>query len=152
MSDSTPFRARRRTGAGVLMLAAFVLALAACSGSPTRSSTGQDPHAALQQRVEAYWQHLIAREYDQAYTYLTPGYRSTYSEQDFIRRARRNPIGWKNMTWQDVDCATADSCLVNMLVTYTVRAPGAGSVDTMGPIDERWLRINRQWYLLPGQD
>ncbi|MFA7540749.1 MAG: hypothetical protein WCZ02_01475, partial [Lysobacterales bacterium] len=111
-----------------------------------------DPQAALQQRVEAYWQHLIAREYDQAYTYLTPGYRSTYSEQDFIRRARRNPVSWKGMAWQDVDCATQDSCLVNMLVTYTVRAPGAGSIDTMGPIDERWMRIDRQWYMLPGQD
>ena len=153
MSDSTLFRARRRTGPGTymarLMLAAFVLALAACTGSPTRSSAGQDPHAALQQRVEAYWQHLIAREYDQAYTYLTPGYRSTYSEQDFSRMNRRNPVEWRSAQWQEAECETQDSCNVKLMASYAVRMPGAGQVTSMREQEQRWIRSGGQWHHLP---
>ena len=132
-----------------LVLAASALVLSACSNTPSRSTAQQDPMAALQERVEAYWQHLIAREYDQAYTYLTPGYRSTYSEEDFSRINRRNPVSWERAQWQEAECETVDSCQVTLLATYSVRMPGAGRVQSMRQQPQRWIRSQNQWYHLP---
>lgn len=124
-----------------------VILLAACASTPKPSDeTGLE---ALERRVMARWQHLIAGETLQAYEYLTPGYRSTRTPESYIRTVRSPAISWTSASWRDATCSTPDSCLVDLLLSYSVRIPNAGQRPGFRAIQERWLNVDGQWYHLP---
>lgn len=96
-----------------------------------------------QQRVEL----LQAGEYDAAYTFATPGYRSTETVARYGTR-------WSGVKmWLTVDVTSArceydnegvtDSCKAFLQVTYI--AAGHGEQTTL--LEERWILIDGNWYL-----
>lgn len=131
---------------------AGVLLLAACAGPGTRpdSDAGQ---AQLKQRAQARWELLINKHADQAYDFLTPGYRSTISRDKYASEMVNRPIKWESAKVNKVDCAQADSCTVYMVIGYSLKLPGmGGNAHSVAPIQESWLHLRNQWYYLPGQE
>ncbi len=152
MTDPTSQRlpGGRDTGCTPLLVAVMLVAglASGCAGRQVKSSAA-DPTATLEQRVAERWQLVIARDYVAAYAYLTPGYRSTYGVSDYVARETRMPLRFLGAEQAGVECASPDSCLVDVDVRYSARLPGAGDVQSINRRQERWLLTDGVWHLLP---
>lgn len=142
-----------RGGLAAVTLGVAVL-LSGCAATGTKSdghavaAEGEVPQA-LQRRAVERWELLIAGDMDKAYEYLTPGYRQTRSLERYKAGARNAALTWKEAKWHRGDCVGPDSCTAVILLTYSVKMPGAGSVPGIRPLEERWIRSRGEWYHLP---
>jgi hypothetical protein len=125
-----------------------VVALASCASQP-RPSSIED--VAVSQRAVERWQHLIGGRADLAWDYLTPGVRSTKTRERYAEEMSDRPVKWKAVRFKSEDCTTETTCTVTLEVEYTVRMPvtGVGDVTVPADVNERWLRIDGQWFHLP---
>lgn len=161
MTDKASSRGRdggcRGAAARALLAAAMAAGLAACASGPGGGRTGSAGQAesaatapkALERRAVERWQLLIDGKPEEAYEYLTPGYRLTRNQDAYMERYRPGVIRWRSVEWRGADCAEADSCEVRLLLTYTVAMPSAGEGFSVRELKERWLRVKGQWYHFP---
>lgn len=109
-----------------------------------------DLHASLERRATDRWKLLVAGEPARAYQYLTPGYRATKSEKDYVDWARARQVVWTQAQYQEHTCSDPESCKVGLQLTVKVKLRGvAGEHETTTYISENWLKIDGVWYHLP---
>lgn len=130
-----------------VLVGGLAVALAACAGGAGKND--DDVSEILEQRAMARWQMIIEGKGNEAYAYLTPGYRSTHSEREYARSVILGAIKWNKATWQDAECSAPDACKAKVMVDYSVRMPGAGDVPSFRLMQESWLLIDGEWYFLP---
>ncbi|RYD15602.1 MAG: hypothetical protein EOP90_06530 [Lysobacteraceae bacterium] len=120
----------------------LLLALAGCvdKGDPDTIDT----------RSVERWNHLIAHQAEQAYDYLTPGFRSTQSRETYASSMNSRPVQWKEAKFKSKEC-DAERCKVQVDVTYSLLMPGAGNQSGGGTRTqtETWLLVDGAWYFLP---
>jgi len=126
----------------VLMVS--LLALSACATSP--AARDKD----IQERAEARWEALLARDYATSYAYLSPGYRSTTSVTDFEIGVRARRVQYISAEYKAHSCDET-VCMVQMLVGYRVVRPVAGVPEwkSTSLLEERWIYTNGEWWFLP---
>ncbi len=129
----------------------LTLILAACAGGPGTGKSQAGAEDALERRVVERWNLLIAGDYTGAYDYFTPGYRSTRTAEAFAASAKPAIMTWRSIEWRGANCETPDSCLVSLLLSYSVQIAGAGTVPAITEVKERWMRIGGDWHHLPQQ-
>lgn len=96
------------------------------------------------------WNHLIAHKAEQAYDYLSPGFRSTQTREAYASAMNSRPVQWKDAKFKSKEC-DAERCKVQVDVTYSLAMPGAGT-STAGGIrtqNETWLLVDGEWFFLP---
>lgn len=122
--------------------------LAACAAGP---GTGKSSSQAgvLRERVLERWNYLIENNFHAAYEYLTPGYRATRTAQAYAATAKAAVLDWTGVEWLRQECDTEDSCKVELVLNYQVRMPSVGKVPAVTSVEERWIRVDGQWYFLP---
>jgi len=130
------------------------LSLAACTAGPPAKTPGAGSStdrklADLERRAVDRWQLLIDGKPDQAYEYLTPGFRTTVSQQEYARNAHIGTLKWQSASWRDAECSSADACEARVLIGYSVRMAGAGDVASVNLQKESWLKVDGEWYFLP---
>ena len=82
-----------------LLLPIALLLLAACASNPSgRSSSGSDEHEVLMERAMERWNLLIAKDAAKAWTYLSPGYRSTHPQKTYADEMSQRPVRWAKVT------------------------------------------------------
>lgn len=129
----------------VLALCAVLGLLAACTAGGIKT----DDTSAVERRAIERWNHLIAHEAEQAYDYLTPGYRKTITREAYAAAMNNRPVRWTEVDYVDRVCE-GDRCTVALNVRYTLAMAGIGRpVDSASPQKETWLRIRGTWYFLP---
>ena len=123
------------------------LALGACS---TTAPVKKDDATIVQQRALDRWNLLIEHKPDKAYDYLTPGYRSTQTRDEYVKAKNQTQIHWQSVAPIDQKC-DADMCTVRIMITSKVTLPQlqGHEVETQSPLTERWLKSDGQWYFLP---
>lgn len=123
-----------------LMLVALV---SACATSKPKD----DP---VKERAQARWDALLSKDYDTAYSFYSPGYRSSTSRVDFEIGIRARRVAWVSAEVQKISCE-ADSCSVETLVGYKVArpVPGLDEWKNKNEVTERWVRTDGQWWYLP---
>lgn len=138
-----------------------IISLAACtSTSPTKSgdgshsvaaSHGQSAEEIVAHNAKARWDAIVAKDFDAAYAYLTPGTRATTSPEAYARRLLNASISWTGAEVKDVTCEDAEVCSATVMVDYKVpgASPGLGRLDGFAPVHEQWLLSDGQWYHLP---
>ena len=126
----------------VLLLAAALLA--GCG------AVKRDDGAQVRERALERWSLLIAHKAEKAYDFLTPGYRSTITREDYARSMNNRPVAWKSIEFVDQKC-DEDACTVNLKLAYSVQVNlhGQHEVNGNSPIEERWIRESGRWYVLP---
>ncbi|MDZ3822423.1 MAG: hypothetical protein U0S76_02360 [Pseudoxanthomonas sp.] len=129
---------------------ALVAVLAGCASAPA-SRAPADPMAALEQRAGQRWQHLVAGEFAQAYAFLSPGQRSTESEQQYVARMQGQPFKWQRADWRGADCASEEACTVRMGISYSVAMPSAGDVSSITQFNESWIRLGGDWFFVSAE-
>lgn len=138
-----------------LRLVTFALLLpllAACAaGGGTKTAVLSDEEQ-LTTRPIARWEHLIAKRADQAWEYLSPGYRSTRNRDEYIATMITRPVRWLGVEFHSYKCIDEGSfCEVNLKVSFTVvsRQIGVGEVQSFGYVTERWIKSGDTWFHVP---
>ena len=124
-----------------LFLLSFLSALlSACATWEPKS-----PEQAVAERSRLRINALMGRDYETAYEFATPGYRSTEGMIKYT--SRWAGVGmWRAANITSVNCKSSDTidrCKVWLEVNY--QAPGYEPVTTA--IDEDWLLIDGEWFL-----
>ena len=110
------------------------------------------PQEVISGHAEERWSYLIERKPDLAWSFLTPGYRATHDAADYARNMGNRPVMWQKAEVQDVTCDDeVVSCAVSVRITYRIRSslPGVGEIESSANVQERWLKLEGNWYMLP---
>ncbi|MEO8117735.1 MAG: hypothetical protein ABI606_00245 [Rhodoferax sp.] len=118
-----------------------VLTLAACASLGSSS-----PEAQVRQRATERWQHMVARNIDQAYGYTTPAFRAVVTADAYRGRFGAAAI-WVGAEVVQVNCPEATKCqaVVRLDFKPTLSRASGGNFSTH--INEAWLLEDGQWWL-----
>ncbi len=121
----------------------LVILVSACA-------TTQPAATEIKQRAQARWDALLSGDYDTAYSFYSPGYRSSHTRTDFEIAMRSKRVGWISSEVQESSCQ-ADVCTVVALVGYQVvgAVPGVSKFHSKAKVNERWVHTEGQWWFLP---
>lgn len=127
----------------LLLLSVTTLLLSACA-------TTIAPEKTLEERVKARWDTVLGGDYAGAYEYLSPGYRSSVSSVQYQRSLLLSKVKWNEAQYIESDC-TETTCKVKISLKYTVYGgvPGIKSFNGRQMIDESWVLVDSNWYLVP---
>lgn len=119
-----------------------LLVLAGCS---------KDPAEAVRQRAVERWDLLGGRHAVKAYDYLSPGYRSTHTLEQYVAFVATSRVRWKSAKVDSVKCDD-DVCTAKLTVLSAV--PGSAinrptDLELQSPVTEKWVRSDGQWFFLP---
>lgn len=136
--DRPRFRAIR-TFALAMVSAAFFTACATIGGG-----------GSVVDRAQARWQALLAGDFQTAYSYYTPGYRSSKTPGDFELSIRLRKVQFRDAEYLEHQCE-GDSCTLKFNVKYHVASPvpGVNRWESKTVLDERWVRTQGKWWYLP---
>jgi len=134
-------------GAGrpVLGLAA-VLSLLLLSACATTMPADQ----VVEKRAVARWEALIKGNYAEAYKYLSPGFRSSVSVEQYQKSFIYKKVRWTSAQFIESKCAET-TCKIRISLGYTVYGalPGVKTFSSREPIEESWVLSRGSWYILP---
>ena len=122
-----------------------LLLLSACATTVNEESS-------IEKRATERWDTLLGGDLTGAYEYLSPGYRSSVSSMQYQRALLLQPIKWTSASYKDSDCEDA-VCKVKISLGYTVYGalPGVKSYSGVKGIEESWVLVDGNWYLVPEQ-
>jgi hypothetical protein len=138
----------RRLGKPALLLAVMMtgLFLTACATAPGSSGNF------VPERAQDRWDALLAGDYETAYAFYSPGYRSTASVFDLAFKIRSQRVQWVSAEYRDHSC-NESVCTVNFMVGFKIIKPVKGLKvwENSSPVEEKWVKTEGQWWYLPKQ-
>jgi len=116
----------------------------------TACATGTASMSNVQERAQARWNALLAGDYDTAYDFYSPGYRSSHSRGDFEIDMRTRKVRWVAAKVLGSTCE-AEACTVETSVDYKVTrpVPGVPEWKNTEKSTEQWVKTNGEWWYLP---
>ena len=130
---------------GLMVVVCGLLLLSACATSVSKEIQ-------VEQRATTRWEALLSGDLTGAYEYLSPGYRSSVSSIQYQRSLLLQQVKWTSAKYQESTCEET-TCKVKILVGFTVYGalPGVKSFDGTKDIEESWVLISGNWYLVPSR-
>lgn len=112
----------------------------------------KDPADLVRQRAIERWDLLAERHAVKAYDYLSPGYRSTHTLEQYVAFVATARVQWKSAKVDSVQCQEEEVCTAKLTVVTVL--PGAvmqrpSDMEYSAPVVEKWVRSDGQWYFLP---
>jgi hypothetical protein len=128
----------------VLVLLAVML-LSACATTSTAS-----PEDIVKERAQARWDALLDGDFATAYSYFSPGYRSTITVVDFEIGVRMRKVQYRTAEYLGHSCEN-DVCTVQIKVGYLVArpVPGLDNWESESMLSEQWINSDGEWWFLP---
>jgi hypothetical protein len=125
------------------IVAVSVFLLSACA--TTGSGEG-----AVATRSEARWNAIIAGDFNTAYQYYTPGYRSSHTPGDFEISMRLRKVQVREVKYLDKNCDDS-ACTVKLQVQYHIASPvpGLDTWESNTTLEEKWIKTQGQWWYFP---
>jgi len=122
-----------------------LMLLSACAATGKKTETIED-------RVNGRWAALLGNDVETAYKYLTPGYRSSVSLQQYQREFATQKMKWTSAKYVKSECEQG-TCVAQVQVGYTIYGvlPGVKSMSNSQYAEETWILIDGTWYLVPPQ-
>jgi hypothetical protein len=118
--------------------------LTACATAPENTENS------IEERAQDRWDALLAGDYETAYSYFSPGYRSSVSVVDFEIMVRTRRVRWVSAEYMDHSCEES-ACTVKFKIGFKVARPVLGMPEWKGydTVDEKWVKTKGQWWYLP---
>ncbi len=117
------------------------LALAACASFSSKTAEDQ-----IKERVAQRWQALVVRDFNRAYSYLTPSFRELVTVEAYRGRFGAG-LSWLGGEAVAVNCPEATKCIARVRIDYKPLLSGRVG-DKIGTYsDETWLLEGGQWWL-----
>ncbi len=104
------------------------------------------PEEEVGKRALERWHALIHRDFEKAYGFLSPAYRSTLSLEAYKRRFS-DRIRWTDVALKQVTCQEV-RCEVTLEVTYQYRSKPL-HYEGSRSIQERWIHEQGNWWYVP---
>lgn len=114
------------------------------ASSTTEAQTSTSMQALVKQRSEERWKFLVVRNFEKAYEFLTPSYR-TLKTPDEYRGTFGNGANWKNPMVESVQCENDERCTVTIKLDVVVVASGFYK-PIQSNLTEIWLKEEGQWW------
>lgn len=129
----------------LMVVACGLMLLSACA-----TSTSVSPESTIEERATARWEKYFNGDLAGAYEYLSPAYRTSVSSLQYQRSVLLKKVAWTSAKYVESTCQET-VCLVKFNVGYTVSGaiPGVKSYNGTQIIEESWVLIDGQWYLVP---
>lgn len=131
---------RRRVLLGLLAPAAFGVLGPGCAAPG--DAAPRDDRAALLERARAYWRAVQAGDFAQAWPYEDISRDPNWTLQSYLRRV--GGIVYHEVEVLRVASIEGDEAVVEVRQRYSV--PLARLKDATGVAQDRWRRIDGQWY------
>lgn len=105
---------------------------------------------AVTKRAMLHQQALMENDFEEAYKFLTPGYRKLHSFKDFLA-TKGSTIKRVSSEIDRIECET-DSCSVFMVLYYKYQGiAGFHTKPEDPPVSrinkEKWIKLDGQWWL-----
>jgi len=129
----------------LMVVACGLMLLSACA-----TSTSMNPESQLEERVTGRWDALLTGDLAGAYEFLSPGYRSSVSSLQYQRSVLLQQVKYSSAKYINNECEDT-TCNVTVLVGFTVygAVPGVKSFDGSRNIDESWVLVDGDWFMVP---
>lgn len=140
-------RARRVVPAWTWLVYGLTLGLAACATLPQGT-----PEQIVTERAKARWAAVLAGDFESAYGYYSPGYRSSHSLEAFKTRMASSRVAWTGVRLDSLRCQ-AEVCRPVFYVDYKVTSPlpMVGEIESATRVEEDWLLQEGRWWYVPGE-
>ena len=120
----------------------MLLLASACAEAQLRGDT----ELSLKERISAYWQHKVKREFADAYLIESPEIREKVNLTDYIKAFTGAAI-WKNATIKSV-AIEGSSATVHVEITYIIIGVYCPEEGLKSTIREYWQLEDGIWYHL----
>ena len=132
---------------GLFTLILFSLIVTACASKAVVPETSDE---VVVERAKARWAAMLNKDMETAYSYYSPGYRSTTSLVDFMFKQRARRVRWESAEYRDHEC-TEDACKVRFKTGFRVEKvlPGVDTYHGTDVVEETWVRTQGQWWYIP---
>jgi hypothetical protein len=136
----------RRQLLSLTSLLAAIFLLSACASTPPGSEI---PEETLVDRAKNRWAALFAADFEKAYSYYSPGYRSSVSAANYAIDIQSRKVIWTSAEYRDHSCEE-NSCTVTFNVGYRVYkpAPGMDKWDGKSLHHETWIKTGGNWWFV----
>lgn len=137
------FMSRRARSCWLIITCGLMALVSACA---TTKPAGDS----IKSRAQARWDAVLAADYETAYAFFSPGYRTSHSLSDFAGQLRGQRVRWVAANVLEASCE-ADICSVETKVDYKINkpVPGVPVWNGSNEITERWVRVDGQWWFFP---
>lgn len=123
-------------------LALAAATLVGCASTATTPAT--PPEQAVSERAQQRWDRLVAKDFDKAYTYLTPSYRGLKTPAQYANTFS-NGASWQSAKVDKVTCESAERCTAAVKIEVVVLARGF-TKPLESTLYETWLLDEGQWW------
>lgn len=134
------------------LLAALSLVAAAAAATPA-AAVALVPEAAVRQRADQRWEAMVDGKFENAYQYLSPGFRAVQSYKTYSSRFANT--AWTSGKAVRVECNDErDRCVATVRVESRAFMPGLQMNNGQGTelktyIEENWIKQDGNWWLFP---
>jgi hypothetical protein len=120
------------------------------AGCASQATTPESSPESVAVRAQNRWDALLAGDFETAYSYYSPGYRSTTSVVDYAVGIKLRRVRWTSAEHLEQDCSE-NTCTVRFRVGYSVigPVPGVDKFDGSNFQTEKWVKTDGQWWYLP---
>ena len=135
---------RTSLAARTAALALVGATLVGCASNPSTSPATATPEVLVSERAQQRWDRLLKKDFEQAYTYLTPAYRSLKTPAQYAS-SFSNGASWQSAKVDKVTCESAERCTATVKLEVVVLARGF-SKPLESTLYETWLLDEGQWW------
>jgi hypothetical protein len=134
----------------LLVKVAVILTVAVVAGCASAPPLTEDGKARLLARAEARWQALAARDFEQAYEYTSPAYRSVFT-RDMYTTKFSYMVEWEltSVEFVHYDARAAVASVAARVMSKPVKQTSAASV-AIGTVPtrfvEQWMLVDGEWW------
>lgn len=127
----------------IILLSGLALAVSACASIPAKEQ-------GIPTRAQARWDALLTGDFQTAYGYLSPGYRSSVSLNDYQRKLLIQRVQWTGASYLQSDCLET-TCKIRISLDYRITGalPGVRVYEGKRTITEDWIATDGQWWYVP---
>lgn len=138
---------RKQTWSRWVVVSAVIVGALAVAGCAGLQSVDESPELVVRKLSVQRWQALLARDFDKAYSFTTPGYRQLRTLEYFKANRQGAPVKWLSAEVLRVECEK-ERCktVVQVESKPTLPFPFRGNI-TSG-LDEVWVFEDQRWWVL----
>jgi hypothetical protein len=136
---------------GRVRLTGIISSLMLLSACATGTVTSVSPENTVEERSTERWEAFFSGDLAGVYEFLSPAYRTSVSSLQYQRSILLKKVVWTSADHLGSVCDET-TCIVKSNVGYTAygSVPGVQSFNGAQMIEESWVLVDGQWYLVPG--
>ncbi len=129
-----------------ILVLALVPLLVSCKGAQVPAKAPED---VVRDKAAARWEAVLGKDYDAAYSFLSPGFRSRETAEKYRGRFVAGKAEWKEADIVGVACEV-ESCVVTIDAKYLFAGvPPFPPMEVETQEEEQWVFTQGDWWHVP---